>query len=215
MAITLGDLTKLSPQKKALILMLLFFVLGYFYYFFFFQSLYEEKSRLDAKLSALKQQMEAKQLLIKEIEKSKKDLVVLRENLQLALTQLPDRKEIPGLLSSLAKVGRSTGLDFVQFEPLPPPPTQDASKPASKPAATAPSPEAEKFYQEIPIKVILSGGFHDTVGFLEQVAKLPRIVNVTDITMEGDKEGKEEGRLTSTCMMKTYVFVEKSDAKKR
>ncbi len=225
MAITFDDIKNLPPKRKALILVLLLMVLGYFYYYLFFQSLYEKKTNLDMKLSTLKQQTETKQMIVKEIEKSKKELVTLRESLQVALTKLPDRKEIPGLLSSLAKEGRASGLDFVHFEPLPPPPKpvdtkQDAKQknPKGADAKTPGSPQAEveKFYNEIPIKVILSGGFHDTVSFFEHVAKLPRIVNVADMTVEGDKDAKDDVvHVTTTCVMKTYVFMENPDEKKK
>jgi len=229
MAITLDDIKKMSLKKKALILSLVFILLGYLYYFFLFQSLYEKKSGLDGKLSGIKQQITAKQLIVKEIQKSKKELLTMQENLKLALTKLPDHKEIPGLLSSMARVGRAAGLDFIQFEPqsLIKPPTDkktDKKKTESKPAdkktadgkGTAPAAqESEAFYDTIPIKVVVRGSFHDTVSFLDQVAKLPRIVNAVDATMVVDKEAKDDGSsLTTSCTMKTYVFVEKTDAKK-
>jgi len=74
MAITLDDIKKMPAKTKALIFALLFVLLGYFYYFFFFQSLYEKKVGLDTKLAGLKQQIEAKQLIVREIQKSKKSL---------------------------------------------------------------------------------------------------------------------------------------------
>ena len=220
MAITLDDIKKMPAKTKALIFALLFVLLGYFYYFFFFQSLYEKKVGLDTKLAGLKQQIEAKQLIVREIQKSKKELTAMRESLEVALTKLPERKEIPGLLASLAKAGPEVGLDFVHFEPLPPPKPPEAKadtkeKSTDKKTAAQTAVELEKFYDEIPVKVVISGGFHDTVRFLGSVAKLPRIVNVTDITMEGSKDGKEEERLSTTCVMKTYVFVEKAQAGKK
>lgn len=220
MAITLDDIKKMPTKTKALILAFIFILLGYFYYFFFFQPLYEKKVGLDTKLAGLKQQIEAKQLIVREIQKGKKELATMRESLELALTKLPERKEIPGLLASLAKAGREAGLDFVHFEPLlPPKPTEAKAdtkeKSTDKKTVAQAAAGTEKFYDEIPIKVVISGGFHDTVRFLESVAKLPRIVNVTDITMEGSKDDKEEGRLLTTCMMKTYVFVEKAQAGKK
>jgi type IV pilus assembly protein PilO len=222
MAISLDDLKKMSPKRKALILSLVFLLLGYLYYYFLFQALYEKKAGLDTRLSGIKQQITAKQLIVKEIQKSKKELLAMQENLKLALTKLPDQKEIPGLLSSLARAGRAAGLDFIQFEPqVPAKPADDkkdkkkaGSKPTGKGAAS-PAQEAETFYETIPIKVVVRGVFHDTVSFLDQVANLPRIVNVADVTMAVDKDAKDDGSsLTTSCTMKTYVFVEKTDAKK-
>jgi type IV pilus assembly protein PilO len=222
MAISLDDLKKISPKRKALILSLVFLLLGYLYYYFLFQAMYEKKAGLDTRLSGIKQQITAKQLIVKEIQKSKKELLVMQENLKLALTKLPDQKEIPGLLSSLARAGRAAGLDFIQFEPqVPAKPAGDkkdkkkaGSKPTGKGAASS-AQEAETFYETIPIKVVVRGVFHDTVSFLDQVANLPRIVNVADVTMVVDKDAKDDGSsLTTSCTMKTYVFVEKTDAKK-
>lgn len=221
MAISLDDFKKMSPKKKALVLSLVFLLLGYLYYTYLFQSLYEKKTGLDTKLSGIKQQITAKQLIAREIQKSKKELLAMQDNLKLALTKLPDRQEIPGLLSSLARAGRTAGLDFIQFEPQTPAKPADSKadkkKAGAKPAAkkAAEDQEAETFYETIPIKVVVRGIFHDTVGFLDQVAKLPRIVNVADVTMAVDKEAKDDGSsLTTSCTLKTYVFVEKADAKK-
>jgi len=228
MAITLDDIKKMSPKKKALILSFAFLLIGYLYYFFLFQSLYEKKAGLDTKLSGLQKQITAKQLIVKEIQKSKKELLTMQESLKLALTKLPDQKEIPGLLSALARAGRAAGLDIIQFEPMAPPKPSGkktdkqkaaskagSKKPASGKGAASASEEAETFYDEIPIKVVVRGAFHDTVSFLDQVAKLPRIVNVTDMIMVVDKDAQDDGSsLTTSCTMKTYVFVEKTDAKK-
>lgn len=228
MAITLDDIKKMPTKKKALILALVCLLLGYFYYSFLFQSLYGKKTSMDTNLSDLKNKITAKQLIVKEIQKSKNELLAMQENLKLALTKLPDQREIPGLLSSLARAGRTAGLDIIQFEPLPPPKSSNKKTDKKKPgpaAAKKPAPgkggassqeeEAEAFYNEIPMRVVVRGTFHDTVSFLDQVAKLPRIVNVTDMNMKVDKEAQDSGSsLTTACTMKTYVFVEKTDAKK-
>jgi type IV pilus assembly protein PilO len=212
MPITLDDIKNMPLKRKAIIIVVFFILIGYFYYFFFLQELYEKKAGLESNLSTLKEQIAAKQLLVREIQESKKALVALRESFNLALTKLPNRKEIPGLLTSMALAGRSSGLDFIRFEPIPPPKPAE-TKPGTKKQAASRTVEEEKFYDEIPLKVILSGGFHDMVSFFESVGKLDRIVNITDIKLEADKSAKEEGRLISTCTMKTYLFVDKSHAK--
>ena len=58
--------------------------------------------------------------------------------------------------------------------------------------------------------VQLAGGFHNTVSFFEQVARLPRIVNIEDITMGDAKDVKGRGYVMKTsCTVKTYMFVDK------
>ncbi len=187
----LEDLKNISPQKMTVIAVLIVFVLGYFYYFFLFQPLHSSKKDLELKLADLERTILSKEKIVKEVENNKKALLGLQNELQIALTKLPDQKEIPGLLSALSEAGRNSGLEFVLFEPV-----QSVNK---------------EFYEEIPVKIIVNGSFHETAVFFEKVARLPRIVNVADMSMGSGKEKDESYILTTSCSIKTYMFVEKSD----
>jgi type IV pilus assembly protein PilO len=232
MAITLEDIKKLPPRKKALAICLVYLLLGYFYYFFLLQSSLEKKGMLETKLAEIEQQVKDKSRIAAQKEKYVRELNALREAFTVALTKLPDRKEIPGLLYSVATAGRSVGMDFVLFEPTP----KEEKKPDAKQQAAAPkqpgqkgpapkapdqkagdakgapgnAAEADKFYEEIPVKVVVNGSFHDTALFFDKVAKLPRIVNIEDISVGDRKDVKGRGRvITTTCVIKTYMFMEK------
>lgn len=223
MAITLDDIRKMSPQKKTLIVCLVYIILGYFYWSLFLQSALKERGTLDTKLSELKQQIVEKELIAAGKDKYIREIKVLRETFLMALTKLPDRKEIPSLLGAIGLAGKSAGIEFILFEPVtsekkPSDEKQSLSKPSkqkSQKEAPAKSPEIETFYEEIPIKVTVNGSFHHTAIFFDKLAKLPRVVNIADISMGGGKDVKGQGRLISTsCVVKTYMFVEKPDEKK-
>jgi type IV pilus assembly protein PilO len=139
----------------------------------------------------------------------------------MALTKLPDEREIPGLLYAVAQAGKDAGINFILFEPKPvekkPPDTKPAAaKPGGKKMADAKDKAVEeKFYEEIPVKVAVVGGFHNTAVFFEKVARLPRIVNIEDIAMSEGKDMKGRGRYINTaCVIKTYMFLEKMGEKK-
>ena len=190
--ITLEDIKKIPPQKMAAIVVLAFLILGYLYYLLLFQPLHDEKTQLQTKLDELNRAIAKKEILVREVENNKKTVLTLQGNLQTALTKLPDQKEIPGLLSALSEEGKASGLDFVLFEPI--------------------SPVNKEFYAEIPVKVIINGGFHNTATFFEKVARLPRIVNIGDVSIIAAKDAKDDNnRLTTSCQIKTYMFVEKSE----
>lgn len=222
MAMTLDDIKKMSPQKKALLACLIYIVLGYFYWFFFLQSALEKRGTLQTKLSELRGQVTEKERIAAEKDKYIREVKVLKETFQVALTKLPVRKEIPGLLSAITLAGRSAGVESILFEPIvsEKKPSEQKQSPA-KPSEQKPGKESllklsepETFYKEIPIKIILNGSFHQTALFFEKVAKLPRIVNLEDVSMVGEKNVKGQGRLLNTsCVAKTYMFVEKSDEK--
>ena len=100
---------------------------------------------------------------------------------------------------------------------------QSEQKPADKPADTsnakpaadgkkATVPPPEPFYEEIPVGVTVMGTFQNILYFFEKVAKLPRIINVSDISMGDRKDVKGRGQLiTASCTIKTYMFIDKKE----
>lgn len=97
-------------------------------------------------------------------------------------------------------------------------PQAQTASPAAPAAAKKPGgkaskePEPETFYEEIPVKVTVMGNFQNIVHFFEKVAKLPRIVNISDIVMGDRKDVKGRGHvITTTCTVKTYMFVDKKE----
>lgn len=100
---------------------------------------------------------------------------------------LPEKKEIPSLLTSISQSGQDTGLEFILFQP---------QKEVNK-----------EFYGEIPVRLQLKGNFHNTVLFMDKVTGLNRIVNIRDIKMAGYQDGK----ITTKCTAVTYKFIEKNE----
>lgn len=219
MAITLDDIKKMPPKRKALIILVFILLLGGVDYSLFLQSSMEKKGTLETKLSEIQVQVTEKERLAAQKEKYVREVNALKETLRIALTKLPDQREIPGLLYAIAQAGKDSGIDFILFEPKqsekkPPVIQQAGAKPPDTKGA-APKKVEEKFYDEIPVKVTVTGGFHSIVIFFEKVAKLPRIINIEDISMSEGTEIKGRGRyITTSCMIKTYMFLEKLDEKK-
>ena len=232
MAITLDDIKKLSPLKRALVIAVVYVILGYFFFFYFLQADLAKRSTQQAKLLDLEQQVATKEKLAAELGKYTKGMDALKEEFQTALTKLPVRKEIPELLQNVALSGTNAGLNFLIFEPQP-----SVKKPIGGPAATDPNapdkkppeqkPPAQKsadgktpveeghYYEEIPVKVTVTGGYNSTAAFFAKVAGLPRIINIVDVSMGDAKTVKVQGFiLTTSCIVKTYMFVQKPADKK-
>jgi len=225
MAITSDDIKKWSPKRKAIALGLIYLLLGGAYYSLVLQSLMDQKGSLETKLSELQEKVQEKQGLAAQKGKYVREVNTLKEEFKIALTKLPDQREIPGLLYSVAQAGKDSGVDFILFEPKQaekkPKEVEDlGAKPpvakaaAQKPGEKTPNPKEEQFYEEIPVKVSITGNFHNTVIFFEKVAKLPRIVNIEDISMSETKDVRRGRSLVTNCVIKTYMFLEKMDEKK-
>ncbi|TSA47241.1 MAG: hypothetical protein D4R56_02460 [Deltaproteobacteria bacterium] len=211
MALDLDDLKKLPPARKALLIGLVCLVLGYLSFIFFLQDNIDRHLALSTRLTDLRQQIAEKEKMAAQRDRYVREVSEARESFRTALLKLPSEREIPELLASIANAGRNAGVDFITFEPKPPERKPPETKPAAPkpPAPTTRQAASEKFYEEIPVKVQLTGSFHNTLSFFEATAKLSRIVNIEDIAMTDAREVKGRGRVVKTsCTMKTYVFVD-------
>lgn len=225
MAITVDTLKNLSPKIKVILLVIAFVLIGYFYYAFFLQAAIQKKTSLQAKLVELQDQVARQERIASQKTKYIQEVAALKESFQMALTKLPDNREIQPLFQSVATSGKNAGLDFLLFEPKPPvrapeaaPGVKESLKPSDQRAAQKPGaakgqvrpPEQDRFYDEIPVTVTISGRFHNTLSFFEAVARMPRIINIENITMGEGAEVKGRGWVIKTnCTIKTYMFVDK------
>ena len=239
MAISIDDIKKLSPQARALIIILVVFIIGYLYYFYFLSDAIEKKIKFDQQLENMQGQIREKEIIAMQVTKYAADVAALKENYKLALQKLPDQREIPGLFHSVAMAGRDAGIDFLLFEPkaavpkvldkefskeepkvaalLKPSDQRQTEQPAvasTKPAGSKKpaTPELDPFYEEIPVGVTITGSFQNILYFFEKVARLPRIINISEITMGERKDVKGRGyNITTSCTIKTYMFVDKKE----
>jgi type IV pilus assembly protein PilO len=234
MAIDINTIKKLDPKIKALIVFLAFLLIGYLYWFTFLSAEFETKSSLSTQLSEMQAKIKEQEKIAVQLKKYITDVAALQASYKIALQKLPDQREIPSLFHSVASAGKDAGIEFLSFEPKASVPkamdtTSEAPKVSAllkpsdqrdqKPEAAAPAkgkkgavgPQPEPFYEEIPVAISVMGSYQDILYFFDKVAKLPRIVNISDITMSDAKvKGKGKG-ITSTFIIKTYMFIEKKE----
>ena len=104
---------------------------------------------------------------------------------KIARKKLPEKKEIPSLLSNIARSGKEAGLEFILFQPQPE--------------------HNKEFYAEIPVSIMVTGNYQNVVLFYDKVARLSRIVNIDNIKMTATKGGN---KLATSCTAVTYRFIE-------
>jgi len=119
-------------------------------------------------------------------------LTELDVELKTALRQLPNSKELPGLLTDISSRGKNAGLEFKAFRPKEEVPRE--------------------FYAEVPIEIEFNGGFHEIARFFDALSKLPRIVNVADLQVDIDKETPLGTRLKVKGNATTFRFLEQAAA---
>jgi type IV pilus assembly protein PilO len=167
-------------------------------FFFFVQDAADMTARLQAEEQTLERQLAEKKGIADNLNALRKEMDSLDQQLQEALTELPDKKDIDELLAQLNDVGRKAGLDIAKVEP---------------------APEAmESFFARIPVKMTVSGNYHEIALFLQEVANMRRIVNINNIQLKLNPSQKSEKViLSSDFMATTFRFVDqkKTDDKKK
>lgn len=144
-----------------------------------------------AELEAAKQQegelrstFTTKKIQAINLETYKKQLVDIDQAFGALLKQLPNKQEMDALITDVNQAGLGRGLQFDLFKP-----------------------EAEsiaEFYAETPIKVKVTGGYHDIAAFVSDISKLSRIVTLQDIAIEPAKDGV----LNMDATVKTYRYLD-------
>ncbi|GAB6909911.1 Pilus assembly protein PilO [Desulfosarcina cetonica] len=182
-------LEQLSKVQRILIWIgILALVIGGFVYFSYLPK-FKQIDRLAGDLTKVQKELEVAKNNARELNAYRKKMQDAEEQFKIVMRALPEKEEIPTLLTGISKAGKDSGLTFVLFQP---------------------KPEVKKdFYAEIPLALRVTGDYHGVATFFESVAELNRIVNIRDINMTPEKE---DNLLTTTCTAVTYKFLETSGA---
>lgn len=149
-----------------------------------------ESGNLDT-LAAERTQLTAERdkiaLRVEKREEFKEELKELMADLQQALKELPEDREIPGLLKGISTLGKRVGLEVRRFQPL--------------------AEVVKEYYAEVPVSLEVEGSYHEVAMFFDRLSKMNRIVYVQDIQMgtPDDRGGKVFLRVTGKAV--TFRFL--------
>ena len=184
---------KLSKAQRILISAGFFTLLaGAFIYFFFWPKL-EKINSLTANLKEIEKKLTTAKRNAADLKKFQAKMKEAEAQFKLAMKKLPEKEEIPSLLTSISDSGQRVGLDFLLFEPKPE--------------------KRKEFYAEIPVAMSIKADYHNLAIFFDQVARLSRIVNIRNINI-GLTKAKNTNELAAKCTAVTYKFIETPPKKK-
>lgn len=116
----------------------------------------------------------------------KKQLTETQESLGALLKQLPSKSEMDALLTDINQAGLGRGLQFELFKPGP-----------------------EKMngaFAEQPIAIKVTGNYDDIGKFSSDIAMLPRIVTLNDISINPGSNG-----LTMDAVARTFRYLDETE----
>jgi type IV pilus assembly protein PilO len=173
--------------RAAVISIVFVVVVGLGIYWFIIEDKAPQLQREQETEETLRVTFENKQKKAANYDAYKSQLAQMEQSFGTMLRQLPGETEIPSLIVDVSQTGLAAGLQEKLFQPQ--------------------SEIRKDFYAEKPIKITLSGGYHEIAKFVSGVASLPRIVTLHDINISPDASDNFD-HLTLAVTAKTYRYLE-------
>jgi type IV pilus assembly protein PilO len=163
-------------------------------YLFVWQDVRPELQQKEAQEQSLRLEFQQKHAQAVSLAVYEQQLKDLQRSFGALLRQLPGKTEVPNLLVDISQTALAAGLQQKLFQP---------------------EPEQDKdFYAELPIKMELTGSYHQFGEFVSGIAALPRIVTLHDIQIKPTNTTTGGGgydNLTLTLTAKTYRYLDEDE----
>lgn len=186
---TIGELPGIA---KAILILVACAAVGGAWYYFDTQEQLDRLASVEAEEVKLRATFEDKQRKAANLDAYRQQLAEMKESFGAMLRQLPDRTEVAALLVDVSQTGLAAGLEFELFRPE--------------------GEQLKDFYAELPIRVQVTGRYHDFGRFISGLAALPRIVTIHDVEIGGlgksPGEGQGGSRLRLAATVKTYRYLD-------
>jgi type IV pilus assembly protein PilO len=141
-----------------------------------------------AEEESLLQTLETKARKAANLDAYKAQLQEIERSFGAMLRKLPNKTEVPNLLTDISQQGAGAGLDQKLFQP-----SQQVNK---------------DFYAELPIKMRLTGSFHAIGAFVSGIAALPRIVTLHNVEIVPIGKDTATDQLQLDVTAKTYRYLD-------
>jgi type IV pilus assembly protein PilO len=150
----------------------------------------EELQRYEAEEMDLRNQYREKHSRAVNLDLYKQQLADIERSFGAMLRQLPGKTEMPNLLVDISQTGLAAGLKQTLFQRLPE--------------------QTQDFYAEQPIKIRLTGTFHQMGEFVSGIATLPRIVTLHDVEIKALPNTAYD-QLQMDVTAKTYRYLDEDE----
>jgi len=163
------------------------------YWQFFLRANWRELDRARTEYFRLQAEAERTRRIASQRPVLEHELKLLEARLSRAVLQLPQDKEIPALLTRVAKLSREADLDVSLFRPGPP--------------------VAKGFYTEVPVQLKVIGMYHNLGTLFERLGRMERIVNVADLAIRPSGKGHRAASVEADFGVVTFTYTGSRGAK--
>ena len=164
--------------QKIVILVISWIIPIALFWYLFLSARMGEIDSISSKIPQLRHEISVLEAKKRQLPQMEKELKEMEKILMQALKLLPEKEDIPSVLTAISSLGNEARLEFQAFRPG--------------------REEVHDFYVSIPVSLEFRGPFHNTVVFFDRVSRMARIVHIKDVTMGGAKESSQIWSQVST-----------------
>lgn len=148
--------------------------------------MYEEIEQQETRIADLEKKIIEGRAAKAQLPRFREQVRALELELDKLLRILPARRNTPELLRRVRALAEQGDFGFRRFTPG--------------------GFVEREFYSEWPIKIDLTGDYHNLAMFFDRVSRLSRIINIEDLLIQARPQGEET--ITATFTAKTFVYKE-------
>ena len=186
-------LERSTAQKIAMLAVTVILMIA-LYYSFLFGPRADELAKLADSVEIARNEKTVKTQKAANLSRLRQDLQRLDAELRKAIAQLPEKREIPELLSSISSKAQQSGLDVLLFRPR--------------------AESYQEFYAEVPVDITVKGNFYNTVNFFDAVGRMDRLVNIDNIGFKNPTVSGDNVVLETTSVATAFRFLDEAERKK-
>jgi len=190
----LDNILERPKLQKLAILAVTIILLAALYYSFLYSPGSDQVAKLSDSVEIARNEKAIKQAKAANLPRLQRDLQELDKQLQRAVAELPNQKQIAALLEQISAQAQQAGLNVILFRPRPE--------------------NFQEFYAEVPVEITVKGNFHSTVNFFDAVGRLDRLVNIDSIGFKNPTTAGENVILETTSVATAFRFLNEAERKK-
>jgi type IV pilus assembly protein PilO len=182
------DVRKLPPYLRIIIASVPSFILIILFIVLIYLPKDKEIKDLNIKITKLDNEIASSEVKVRRLDALIAENTLLKAKLSKLQEQLPEEKEVSGLLKQISDLGLKSGLEILLWKP-----EERKIDPTG-------------LYVEIPVKVEVLTGYHNLGVFFSHISRLPRIVNISDLELSVSSKGKQESGNFITAKFTALTF---------
>jgi type IV pilus assembly protein PilO len=190
-----SSLDRLPPVAKAGFALLVVGLVGLLYFVVFYGDVDGAISQAQQKEGSLHGELAQAETSKAEYQKDLDEKTRREQTAREQKRVLPDDPEMPAFLSALQGVATISGVNLTAWSPV--------------------DEQIEEFYAKVPMRLSLTGRFHQIAKFFNSVGQLDRIINVENIQIKNPHLQSDDVIVDVTCLATAFRSTKTGETKKR